>query len=208
MNTTKQLPKTIAVLKLAQSPQTASAQAKAILSGLENNPSIFVTPNPPLATLKADIAALDSAETDALKRTKGAAEARNAKLAVVIQDLHDARAYVNKIASADPVNAAAIITAAGLFVKKPAVKSKQLLAAKQGPSTGIVLLEAKAVARRAAYFWQWSLDQKSWTDLPPTLVSHTTVINLAPAVLTYFRVRGQSTASHGDWSDVASLIVH
>jgi hypothetical protein len=159
-------------------------------------------------TLKADIDALDAAETAALMRTKGAVEARNAKLAIVVGDLHEARAYVNKIAAADAANAAAIITAAGLFVLKPSVHAKQLLAAKQGPAPGIAILEAKAVARKASYDWQWSLDQKTWVDVPPTLVARMTVAGLSTAVIHYFRFRARTRLGQGDWSDVVTLIVH
>jgi hypothetical protein len=200
--------KAIAVLKLPKPPQAVSAQAKAILAALGNNPSIFVTPVPPLATFKADIDALDSAETQALTKAKGAVEARNAKLAVVVEHVHDARAYVNKIANADPPNAAAIITAGGFSIKKSSTRSKQLLAAKQGASTGIVVLTAKAVATRAAYEWEWSLDQKSWTDVPLTTVAHTSISGLSPAVIHYFRFRASTSKGRGDWSEVVTLIVH
>jgi hypothetical protein len=47
----------------------------------------FPTPNPTLATFQADIEALNTAETAVLARTKGAADTRNAKLAVVKADL-------------------------------------------------------------------------------------------------------------------------
>jgi len=125
-----------------------------------------------------------------------------------MQDLHEARTYVNKIADADPSNAAAIITAGGFFVRKPSTHSKQLLAAKQGPVSGSVMLEAKAAARKAAYAWQWSLDQKVWTDLPQTLVARTRVDGLSTPVAHYFRVRAQIQTGQGDWSDAVTFIVH
>ena len=208
MQPVKKIPKTNAVLNLAKSPQAASAQAKTILAGLGDNPSIFATPSPPLATFKADIDALDAAETEALSRTKGAVETRNAKLAVVLDNVREARFYVNKTASADPPNAAAIITAGGFSTKKPSSRNKQLLAAKQGASTGIVVLRAKAVAKKAAYEWQWSLDRQTWTDVPLTVVAHTSIPSLTAAVIHYFRFRANTTNGKGDSSDPVTLIVH
>jgi hypothetical protein len=208
MQPKKKVPNTIAVLKLAKPAQAVSAYAKTILAGLGDHPSIFVTPNPSLATLKADIDALDAAETQALSRTKGAVEARNAKLSVVVNDIHVARTYVNQLAAADSTNAAAIISAAGFAIRKPSVQHKQLLAAKQGPVPGAVVLMAKAVAPKANYDWQWSLDQKTWTDVPSTLVARTSVASLSTAVIHYFRFRARTKAGQGDWSDVVTLIVH
>jgi len=208
MQPKKKVPNTIAVLKLARPAQAASAYAKTILAGLGGHPLIFVTPNPPLATFKADIDALDAAETLALGRTKGAVEDRNAKLAVVVSDIHVARTYVNQLAAVDSANAAAIITAAGFALRKPTVQHKQLLAAKQGPAPGVVVLSAKAVAPKASYDWQWSLDQKTWVDVPSTLVARTSVAGLSAAVIHYFRFRARTRAGQGDWSDVVTLIVH
>ena len=63
------------------------ALAKAIVQAITTNKAEFPTPTPPLATLTTDVTALDTAETTAKTRAKGAAQDRDAKLAVVVTDL-------------------------------------------------------------------------------------------------------------------------
>ena len=50
---------------------------------------------------------------------------------------------------------------------------KAVLEAKEGSVSGTVNLIAKAAARAAAYAWQYSLDQKTWTPRPVTLQAKT-----------------------------------
>ncbi len=40
---------------------------------------------------------------------------------------------------------------------------------------GSVKLIAKAVATRASYEWQYSIDQKTWTNAPSTLQAKTVI---------------------------------
>jgi hypothetical protein len=61
----------LAVLKLSNKVKNVIATSQNIATALTNNPS-FPSPTPPLATLQADIAALNVAETVVLSRTKGA----------------------------------------------------------------------------------------------------------------------------------------
>src|SRR5580658_1595168 len=67
--------KITAVLKMPLSAKKVGAFAQHIVTSLTDNAS-FPTPNPPLATISADVAALDAAEAAVLSRTKGAAETR------------------------------------------------------------------------------------------------------------------------------------
>jgi len=46
-------------------------QARTIVAEIEANPSIFTTPNPPLAILKTAITAADTAQTATLTRAAG-----------------------------------------------------------------------------------------------------------------------------------------
>jgi hypothetical protein len=64
-------------------------------------------------------------------------------------------------------DAEAIIGAAGLALRKPTTHRKAPFTAKQGATTGIVNLAAKAAATRASYDWEWSVGGgKRWTSLP------------------------------------------
>jgi hypothetical protein len=40
---------------------------------------------------------------------------------------------------------------------------------------GSVKLLAKAVAQRASYEWQYSIDQKTWTNMPAPLQAKTAI---------------------------------
>jgi len=73
--------------------------------------------------------------------------------------------------------------------------------------SGSVKLVAKAVAPRACYDWQYSTDQKAWTEVPPTLQSKTEIDGLLTATAYFFRFRGITKAGTGDWSQVVALLV-
>src|ERR1700679_1819484 len=143
----------LAVLKLSPKVKSVIALSQNIATALTNNPS-FPPPPPPLATLQADVAALNVAEAAVLSRTKGAVEVRNAKLVVVKSDLENLRTYVQTIAhAANPTNAESIIQSAGMMVRKTTLADKAPLAAKVGSVSGTVNLAAKAAATRASYTW-------------------------------------------------------
>ena len=154
----------VVILKLPTKVKSIIAYAQSIASAIANNPS-FPSPNPPLATLLSDIAALNAAESAVLSRTKGAVEIRNAKLAIVRNDLSNLKAYVQSVASAGAAeNAPQVIASAAMAVRKTTLHDKAALEAKQGSVSGTVNLVAKAAARSAAYEWQYSIDQKGVDD--------------------------------------------
>jgi hypothetical protein len=196
----------IATLKLSRRVPDVIAFAKSIATAMTNNPS-FPSPNPALATFEADIAALDNAEAAVLTRTKGAAEARDVKLTIVRQDMEMEKAYVQAIANATPVTAAAVIESAGMKVKVVTLHAKAPLVAEKGSVSGTAHLVAKAAGHRAAYEWQYSSDQKTWTNAPTTLQAKTDIPALPVNTVVYFRVRAVVKAGEGDWSQVVSLTV-
>src|SRR6202040_2907628 len=99
-------------------------------------------------------------------RAKGTAETRNAKLVVLHGDLRHLVDHVQGVANANPSQADAIIQSAGMAVRKVTLRTKGELAVKLGAVSGSVKLVAKAVAPRACYDWQYSTDQKTWTEAP------------------------------------------
>jgi hypothetical protein len=105
---------------------------------MSGNPS-FLTPAPALATVTAAIADLQTAETAALARTKGAAATRNAKRAALVTLLQSLRMYVQSIAdqSASVENAPAIIQSAGIGVKKTPARRPRVFAALAGANSGL-----------------------------------------------------------------------
>jgi hypothetical protein len=199
--------RSIAVLKLSPRIKNVITFAQAVASAATDNAS-FPSPNPPLATLQADITALSIAETAVLARTKGAVEVRNAKLATLRTDLETLKAYVQGVAdAANPTNAASIIESAGMTVRTITLHDKPALGVKQGSVSGSVNLAAKAPAHRASYAWQYSTDQKTWTSVPQTLQAKTGVSGLTAGTTYYFRVQVLTMTGEGDWSQIVSLLV-
>jgi hypothetical protein len=198
----------IAVLKLSHRVKNVITFAQLVSTSMTNNAS-FPSPNPPLATFEADVAALNTAETAALARAKGAVEIRNAKLAVVHTDLKSLLAYVQGVAdAANPSNAEAIIESSGMTVRKVTLHDKPAIAVKQLSVSGSVEIIAKSVAHRAAYDWQYSTDQKTFTSLPPTLQAKTTVSGLTVATVYYFRFQPLIKTGEENWSQIVSLLVN
>jgi hypothetical protein len=199
--------RSLAVLKLSTRVKNVIGFAQSVASALTNN-AHFPSPNPPLATFQADVAALNTAETAVLSRMKGAVETRNAKLAIVRTDLENLKTYVQSVAAqATPSDVDAIIQSAGLTIRKVTLHDKPALAAKQGSVTGSVNLLAKATAKRAAYNWQYSTDQKTWTSLPQTIQSKAGVSGLTAGTMYYFRMQSVTKEGVADWSQVVTLMV-
>ena len=199
--------RSIAVLKLSHRIKNIITFAQSVAEAMTSNTS-FPSPNPPLATFQADITALSNAEAAVLARTKGAVQDRNAKLAVLKTDLENLKAYVQTVAdAANPTNAASIVESAGMTVRKVTLHDKPALAVKQGSVSGSVNLASKAAAHRAAYGWQYSTDQKTWTSLPETLQAKTGVSGLTAGTVYYFRVQALTKTGEGDWSQIVSLMV-
>ena len=199
--------RSIVVLKLSNKKKNVIAYAQNVAAAMTNN-AHFPTPTPSLATFQTDIAALSAAEAAVLSRTKGAVEARNAKLLVVVGDLVNLKNYVQTtVATATPADAESIIQSAGMSVRKTRLHDKPALEAKQGSVTGTVNLIAKAAGKSAAYSWQYSTDQKTWTSVPQTLRSKAGVSGLTAGTTYYFRVQPLTRTGTEDWSQTVSLIV-
>jgi hypothetical protein len=200
--------KAIAVLKVSTKVKNLITFAQSVATSMLANSASFPSPTPTLASFQADIAALVTAETAVLARTKGAVEIRNAKLAVVRSDLDGLKGYVQAMAdAANPSNAAAMIESAGMTLRTVTLHDKAALSVKQGSVSGTVVLMAKAAGKRAAYDWQYSIDQKTWTSLPPTLQAKTGVSGLTAGTVYYFRVQPLLPTGEQNWGDIVSFMV-
>jgi hypothetical protein len=58
------------------------------------------------------------------------------------------------------------------------------------------------------YRWQMSTDQQTWTDLPESFKTKTTVEGLAPATTYAFRLRTVTKSGPSDWSPPVTIIAH
>jgi beta-xylosidase len=109
--------------------------------------------------------------------------------------------------AANPSNAEAIIQSAGMAVRKTTLHDKAAPAAKPGSASGTFNLAAKAAVTRAAYTWQYSTDQKTWTTMPATLKAKTGIAGLTVGTVDYFRVQALTKMALEDWSQLVSLMV-
>jgi hypothetical protein len=206
MTATPIVHRTTAVLKMPPRKAAVTAAATSILNALTNN-TAFPSPTPPLATVSADLAAYEAAEAAVVTRVKGAAVTRNAKFAVLHADLQHLMAYVQQVADANPANAQSIIESAGFSIRKTASHPKSAVTIKPGQVSGSAKIVAKAASRRASYEWQYSTDQKTWTNAPSTLQAKTAITGLTSGTVYYFRVRPVTKEGEGPFSQTVQLLV-
>jgi len=189
-------------LKLPRTAKGILYRAKAVLAAMDGNPS-FPSPDPPLSTFASDIDALSNAEVAALSRAKGARETRDARLFVVRGDLERLASYVRRLLLAETAAAGfALVESAGMSAKRTGVRHKAELTVQSGRTSGSVHLYARAVAKQAAYEWQYGQDGVIYIDLEPTLQADTTLSGLTPGVRYAFRYRPLYRGGRGDWSQV------
>ena len=172
--------------------------ARSTLERMQGNP-FFPAPPPAFFTLQADIDALIVAEAFVLSRTKGAREARNAKLALVQRDLRELAAYVQSVADANSSHGAEIVASTGFALKRPSIRTKAAFKVVAGRASGSARLFAKAAGDRAVYAWRYSTDETTWTSLPNTVQSSTTLSGLLPRTVYFFQLRVLTPHERGDW---------
>jgi len=207
MTTTTTIHRSLASLKLPTKVPALITYAQAIVKAMTGN-AAFPSPTPTLAVLAQAITDLQTAETAALARTKGAVAVRNEKRAALVTFLQELCGGVQTTANADPETSASVIQSAGLAIRKTPVRPARVFAAKAGAVSGSVALVTDAAARRASYEWQYSTDGgKTWVSAPSTLQAKTTVAGLTPGATIVFRYRAVTKTGEGDWSQNAAIIV-
>jgi len=60
---------------------------------------------------------------------------------------------------------------------------------------------------RASYEWQFSTDQKTWTNAPTTLQAKIAITGLTSGSVYYFRFRAVTKAGEGAYSQVVQILV-
>jgi hypothetical protein len=207
MSTTKSVHRSFAILGLPKPVPAIITAAQRVVTGMTGNPA-FPNPVPTLAAVATAIAALQTAESAALARTKGAVTARNDRKAELQSLLQQLKGYVQATADADADNSAAIIQSAGFTVKKTAVRAPRVFNAEQGAVSGTVKLITRSAGARASYDWEYSLDGgKTWLLLPSTLQAKTSVTGLAAGTTVLFRYRSVIKTGVADWSQPVALLV-
>lgn len=185
-------------------------KARMIVQMMTNNAGeYFTNPSPSLATVTADINALEAAEDVAKTRIVGSAAERDKAYDKALRDLHGLQLYVQTLAdkAEDNDDAIAIISNSGFEVKSHGIYTKDALNVKHGKASGTVMLIAKAIKGSGAYEWQMSYDNATWTNIPATIEANTSVKALPPSSLIYFRCRAVKKTGVEGWSQAVSIIV-
>jgi cell pole-organizing protein PopZ len=207
MSTTKSVQRSLVSLDLPKKVPALISFATSVVTAMTGNPS-FPTPAPTLAEVTAAITALQTAQSAAIARTKGAVTARNDKQTALVSLLQEMKAYIQKTADADAENSAAVIQSAGVSVKKTPVRRPRVFSAEQGAISGTAKLVTASAGTRASYEWMYSVDGgKTWVSAPATLQAKTSVTGLTPGATVQFRYLAVTKAGQGDWSAPVSLLV-
>jgi hypothetical protein len=207
MTTNQSASRPIATLRYPASAPELISLARAIVDGMTDNPH-FHAPNPSLPEVTAAIDSLEAAQAAAYSRTRGATAGRNDRKRALQGVLSQLKAYVQKMANANPEASASLIESALFRVARWAPHYRQEFTARDGAVSGEVRLTAKSAAKLAAYDWQISTDAgTSWSEWAITLKASTTVTGLKAGETVLFRYRAVTYAGMGDWSEAMAFVV-
>ncbi len=166
------------VLKLPKPVPALIVAATNIVDALTANAKTFPSPIPALAIVLAHIADLSKKESAVKTRASGTVPDRDTAAKLLIGDLKSLRAGVETTVNADPANAESIAKDAGMSVRKHTHPAKSDLAVKHVAS-GEVKVVAKVVKGDRSHEWQYSLDGKTWADVPTSAQASTTIKGLS-----------------------------
>ena len=205
------------VLRIARdSAASVLGRAYAIDNGMSADTTRFAAPNPPLSTLKAQIAKVEDAEKQARARTKGAAQTRDLECERLVRMLDSERGYVKTLCDDSPEEASVIIQSAGMICSAARGYSKPAIKITHGAAPCTVDLVAATGAllggrssKNKVFHWQWTADGgRTFTDAPATSTGKTTIANLPPLTVLGFRSKVTTSTTSGAWSPVVSIVVH
>jgi hypothetical protein len=202
------------VLRVAQhlprDPRALYTHLAASWDAVKNDPAHYPAPYPPASEVDADFDAL----RDALKAAEGGDPVAVAALQVAVvkskQTYELLSKYVQRVLRAGPIeDMPALLSAVLMYESNVGARPpKPELEAKQGPMSGIVLLIALAVPSAVTYFWEYSVDQVTWSAIHPTAQAKTTLAALTPGKVYYFRFHAFTRDNvMTDLSQVVSFMV-
>jgi len=194
-------------------PLVFLAEAGAIYTGLDENKALFLDCNPALPVLFSHIEDATSAQRD-VGRIKGAGAVRDAKFAILRTSLESERMMVQALCDASPEQAPALIAAASMKSVACGAYQKPLLAVKNGPGSGAVLLDANAgllegTRRLKVFNWRCTKGGGlSFLSMPSTPSAQTEIAGLTPLTMVGFQVAVTVRRQpQGPWSQTVSILV-
>jgi len=194
-----------AVMKIPRSYSDRIITARAITNACTSNPLIVILPVTIAAYLGA-IDLLDTYQTATKTRTLGTVSTRNAQWIIVYNNLKSLMAVAQSGANANQSQAIVIIES-GLFkVKSTTARKAGVFMAVHGLTSGTVILSAAGASKTAMHEWEMSLDGITFTSLPNTRLSKTTVSGLIPISKIWFRHRTVDGAVATDWDYIYFIV--
>jgi hypothetical protein len=180
---------------------------RAIVATGRKNPAL-PKPFPALDRLEKALDVLEAAQVAAMSRAVGTVPARNMAAGQVFAALAQYKSAVQKVANADPANAATIIVNSGLRLRRESTRRKALFSVKRGPVSRSLVAEIKAIAKRASYGWEVSLDGgKTWIRVRTTLPTKTVISDLPLGKYVQIRCRPFTKSGPGDWVGPITALV-
>lgn len=173
-------------------------------NAMDGNP-YFTTPVPTIASVKDHLTALQTAEANT--KTAGV-EPRNLALTAVANDAEALRFYVEQTANANVAEAAAIVASATMTIKGYTPHQRGLLEFTVTGEPGDLRVSCKALDVPAAYEWEMSLDDQTWTRAGITTFANILLHGIAKGATIWVRYRTTVGAKTTDWSDSRSFFMH
>jgi hypothetical protein len=208
MSTKKVIIRKVALLLSKKTVEQKFQYARAVVIAMTGN-NHFPTPSPALSVITTDANNLETAYIAAQTRAKGTTAQKNAMAKVLQLSLQALAHYVETIANADPNNAEAIITSAGMQMKKPAVHAPRILHV-VASSKGQVTLTCP-VTKNASYRWDVAIGdptiEANWKMLVEVKQSKVIQNGLISGTLYHFRQWTIGLKGLGPVSQIVSTTV-
>jgi hypothetical protein len=141
------------------------------------------------------------------KTQKGLKGQRSSTKQALVSALYQARDLVRIVCEANPETALAIAESAGMTLGKRPTRNKPLIEILQAALSGSVVCRAKAPGIPTNYFWSYSSDEKTWTNVPQGMKATITVSGLTPGQIYYFRYYTSNRKGTSNLSQVFSILV-
>jgi hypothetical protein len=197
----------IAVMKLSRRWSERATETGAIINACLLC-TLVTFPGTLLADAQTQLGKFSDAQKDTLKRTIGAVANRNAEWELLYNYMIKILNVVQDAADADLTNAEKIITQCLFKIKKSAIKSKNVFHAKNGSTSGTILLVGDTANGVTTHYWSMSTDGITYTALPDTTKATTLVTELSAGSNVWFKHRYLSRkGGYSDWSNPVSIIV-
>jgi hypothetical protein len=171
--------------------------------------AFFITPNPPLATLSAQVSKVEAALTLSATRVKGSVAAMHTEQRSLNILLKSLATYVEETANATPEQALEIAQSTTMPIKKQMVRAPKVFAVKLTSTPGEVLLNTKAV-KKAIYTYAMTTDPATVTSWVNIIVNND-VKNLHSGLSSgtryYFRVATTVKGVQSPWSPTINIMM-